>query len=136
MLFRSLETPGVQLKLNAVEDAVENSQAAKSSLFSGRGVLESAQARVNVLGEELDKQISRLGDATRIGLGAAGGTASAATAAGRQSASIFQQQGETQAQIALSTGANINNQVQGALQNFQFQKRLDALTPTMRIGGG
>lgn len=124
-----LETPGVQLKLSAVEDAVENSAAAKSGLLSGRAVTDAAKARVNVLGGELDKQISRLGDATRIGLGAAGGTATAATTAGGQAASIFQQQGETQAQIALGTASNINTQAQGALQNFQFQKRLGELTP-------
>jgi len=124
-----LETPGVQLKLKAVEDAVENSAAARSGLLSGRAVTEAAKGRVNVLGQELERQTVQLGEAARIGLGAAGGTATAATAAGAQSASIFQEQGTTQAQIALGTASNINTQTQGAIQNFQFQKRLGELTP-------
>lgn len=97
-------SPQFQALVRQGEESMLQNAAATGGLRGGNTQAALAQFRPNMLSQMIESQYSKLSDISRIGQASAAGVGAAGQATGANIANLLQQQGQAQAQAALASG--------------------------------
>src|SRR5499427_7993220 len=129
-------TPGYQFRLGEGLRALQNAAAARGTLLTGgtlKGIQKYAQ---DVASTEYGNRVNQLMGLSQLGMGAAGGAGTAASAYGRSAGDLLTQQGNAAAAGTVGGANAYANAINAGLQNAQSMYLLSQLGGGGGGGGG
>jgi len=111
------EAPGTEFVRQAGQRGIDNSAAARGTLFSGKTLADSARFNAGLADQGFNNYLAQLSGLSRQGLSAQGGLANGLTGTGNALANLYGQQGNALATGIIGKANRQTNLLQGGL-NF------------------